>query len=167
MAGPYGIAPTPPRTGELWGSVLERLDSVTMQGVLGGAGRIFLITASGATTAQGAETQAWGRGVVAPIRRMFGEPEANLGQFRLISWLVRFDIHPPGGATGYDPALPLELAQAEAFARLHNWQPTGWTKASINRPIWRHSDPQSLPLWDNDTGVWFTSAEYRAWIAPA
>lgn len=167
MAGYSGVAPTPPRMGELWAVLPTRLDTATMQSILGGAGRIVLITDDAATDPQGAETAAWGRGVIAPVRRAFGEPESNPGRDRMVPFLVRFDAHPPGGATGYDPSIVLEAAHAEAFQQLHGWTPSGFTRASMDRPIWRHSDPQALPLWDGETGVWFTSAEYRAWLAPA
>ena len=167
MPGYSGVAPTPPRTGELWAAIPARLDSAAMQTILGGAGRIYLITADGATDPVGSESQAWARGVIAPVRRLFGEPESNVGRDRMVPWLVRFDVHPPGGARGYDPAVALEAAHAEAFRLLHGWTPTDFTRASMDRPIWRHTDPQSLPLWDSATGVWFTSAEYRGWLNPA
>lgn len=166
MPGYFGIAPTPPRTGGLLGAILSRLGgAIDLGGILGGTGRIFLITDPSATVDLGGQDEAWGRGVIAPIRRVFGEPESQLGRARLIPFLVRFDVHSPGGS--YNPHVTLEAAHTEAFRLLHGWTPGPLAHARMNLPVWRHADPQSLPLWDNETGVWFTSAEYRGWLWPA
>ena len=167
MSGYLGAAPAPPRIAELWGLLKTRLDSAAMQAALGGAGRIFLITEDGAGEPQGSEAQQWGRLVIAPVRRAFGEPESGPGRDRMVPFMVRADAHPPGGVAAFDPTIALEAAHAEAFTLLHGWTPVGLTKASMDRPMWRHTDPQSLPLWDDDHGVWFMSAEYRGWLAPA
>lgn len=173
MSGFYGVAPTPPKLSEFWRATLEHLDSLAVQNLLGGAGRVFLITDDDSGVAQGAEEEAWGRGVVAPVRKTWGPSAGNAGRFRMVPFLVRFDVHPPGGAktgTGankYDPMIMLEAAHEEAFDLLHGWTPVGLTQASLDRPVWRYTDTQSAPLWDDDQGVWFLSAEYRVWLAPA
>lgn len=167
MPGYYGIAPTPPRVAELWPLVVDRLDTATLGDSLGGTGRVFRIDEDGASEPVGTEMDVWGRVVIAPVRRAFGEPLSEPGRSRIVPFLVRVDIHAPPGSTNFDPLVALEATQNEAFARLHGWTPTGLTQASIDRPIWRHTDPQSAPLWDSATGVWYTSAEFRAWLAPA
>ena len=158
----YGAAPTPPRTGELWAAMKARLDTARMQSILGGAGRIRLLTESMAPL--GTESETWGRVVIVPVRRMFGEPAEGAGRNRNLAFQIRTDIHGPGGS--YDPAIAAEAAQNEAFDRLHGWNPGAFTYGRVVGPISRETAPQSLPLWDDDLGVWFLSAEYRAILAP-
>lgn len=158
-----GIAPTPPRVWELWAAIPARLDTATMQTILGGAGRVKLSTAD--MTPEGAETEAWGRLVIVPVRRVYGEPAEVEGRRRLVPFLVRAEVHSPGG--NYQPAIALEAAQAEAFTRLHGWAPGAFTRAKVEGWIWRETPPQALPLWDDAHGTWFMSAEYRAVVAPA
>lgn len=158
-----GIAPTPPRVWELWPAVQARLATATLTTILGGANRIQLETDT--PTQFGTESQAWGRVVIAPVRRFYGEPSEEVGRRRVVPFLVRSEIHSPG--SGYQPAIPLEAAQSEVFARLHGWLPTGLTRARVVEQLWRETPPQSLPLWDGDSGLWFLSSEYRAILAPA
>lgn len=158
-----GIAPTPPRVFELWAAMPARLDTATMQAILGGSGRIKL--GSDDLSPLGTESQVWGRIVIAPVRRFYGEPTDEPGRRRVVPFLIRSEVHSPGGA--FQPAIALEAAQNEAFARLHGWKPTGWSRARLVEPIWRETSPQSLPLWDESTGLWFLSSEYRAVLAPA
>lgn len=157
-----GAAPTPPRIWALWSAAKARLDSATMRTILGGSARVKLETDDLAPL--GAETDAWGRIVIAPVRRLFGEPTEAPGRGRVVPFLVRSEVHSPGGA--YNPALSLEAAQNEAFTRLHGWIPGALTGARVDLAIWRETAPQALPLWDDASGLWFLSAEYRAVVAP-
>lgn len=165
MSGYFGIAPTPPRVWELWNALPARLDTATMQTILGGSGRVNIATDE--MEQEGAESTVWGRAVVVPVSRFFGEPEEEPGRRRLTPFLIRTEVHVPRGLA-YEPAITLEAAQNEAFARLHGWAPTGFTHLRVVGQIWRHTVPQSLPLWDQSAGgLWFLSAEYRAYVAPA
>ncbi|HET7321860.1 MAG TPA: hypothetical protein VFI96_05135, partial [Longimicrobiaceae bacterium] len=83
---------------------------------------------------------------------------------RVVPFLVRSEVHSPGGA--YDPALALEAAQNEAFALLHGWIPGTLSGVRVSLAMWRETPPQALPLWDDASGLWFLSAEYRAVAAP-
>lgn len=159
----YGVAPTPPRVWELWEAVRTRLDSARMQTILDGAGRIRLVHED--LSALGAEGTVWGRIVIVPVRRIYGEPTESAGRSRAVPFLLRTEIHSPGG--GHNPAIPLEAAQDEGFVLLHGWKPEGFTRARVVGRLWRESAPQALPLWDDELGVWFLSAEYRAVLAPA
>lgn len=157
-----GAAPAPPRLWSLWSAIQARLDSARMQTILGGAGRIKLETDD--LSPLGAETTAWGRVVIAPVRRIFGEPTEQPGRGRVVPYLVRSEVHSPGGS--YNPAIALEAAQTEAFTRLHGWIPGVLSGVRIEIAMWRETPPQALPLWDEGSGLWFLSTEYRAVVAP-
>lgn len=156
------MAPTPPRIWELWAALPARLDTPRMQTILGGAGRIRLETDD--LSPEGAESDAWGRAVVAPVRRLYGEPIDEPGRSRVVPFLVRTEIHSPGG--GYQPAIPLEAAQNEVFVQLHGWGPGSFDRARVIGRLWRETAPQALPLWDDQSGLWFLSSEFRAVVAP-
>lgn len=158
----YGIAPTPPRAYELWAAMKTRLDTARMRTILGGAKRIRLVTDD--LSPLGAETAAWGRVVIVPVRRLYGEPAEGAGRTRELPFLIRTEVHAPDAA--YNPAIAAEAAQNEAFARIHGWAPAAFTYGRVIGPMSRETVPQSLPMWDNDLGVWFLSAEYRAVLAP-
>lgn len=159
----YGTTVVPPRVSDLWPLVKTHLSSATMQTILGGAGRVKLITDSMAP--EGAETAAWGRLVIAPGQRFFGQPAEESDRGTLVPWLIRAEIHSPGGS--YNPAIALEAAQAEAFKLLHGWEPTGLTKARATQLAYRERGPQSFPSWDETNGLYWTSAEYRIYLLPA
>lgn len=158
----YGAAPTPPRAWELWGAMPARLDTARMQTILGGPGRIYV--QGQPTPALGGKDQAWGRIVVVPVRRAYGEPTEQPGRSRIVPFLIRAEVHSPGGL--YNPALALEAAHAEAFARLHGWTPGAFRFGAATRPLWRETPPQALPLWDDASGLYYLSAEYRALLSP-
>jgi hypothetical protein len=159
-----GIAPTPPRVSELWEAIKPRLDTVRMQSILGGTGRIVRVDQD--LSPYGAETAAWARCVIVPVRRIYGEPAEGAGRNRDVRFLLRTEVHAPSGDTAYNPGIAAEAAQGEGFAQLHGWVPTGFTYARVVGAISRETAPQSLPLWDDQTGLWYLSAEYRAWLAP-
>jgi hypothetical protein len=165
--GFYGRTPNPPRAVEFWSRVVTRLNSPDMANILHGANRIFRRDQAGAERPPADPTEVWGRGVVSPIVRLYGEPESRPDRSREVTWAVRFDVFSPGGLSGYDPAITLEAAHLEAFHRLQGWTPTGMLRANVTHPIWRLRDPQAVPLWDDDYGVWFMSAEYRTYLMPA
>ena len=104
-----------------------------------------------------------GRREVGAVRRLFGEPTEQPGRGRVVPFLVRSEVHSPGGA--YNPAIALEAAQAEAFTLLHGWIPGVLSGVRSEIAMWRETPPQALPLWDDPSGLWFLSTEYRAVVA--
>lgn len=102
--------------------------------------------------------------MILPVRRLYGELSEGAGRVRPVPFLIRADIHSP--SDDYNPAIAAEAAHEEAFARLHGWMPAAFARGRAMEPMYRETSPQSLPLWDDDLGVWFLSAEYRAVLAP-
>lgn len=158
----FGAALTPPRTSELWPKLTTRLGSTRMNTVLGGEGRIYMATDE--LDPEGGLSSAWGRVVIAPVQLAFGEGDDQPGRIRVVPFLVRSEFNHPGGS--HNVSIPNDAAQSEAFDLLHGWTPEGFTYARPTSPLFRQTQPQAYPLWDALAGVWFSSAEYRAILAP-
>lgn len=166
MSSFYGTPATPPRLAAFWPMVVVRLATPAMATILGGAGRVYREIGQ-PFEPEGAENAAWGRVVVVPASTLW-EPADGPGREARTAWLVRAEVH--GAGDGYDPTIPLEAAHGEAFARLHGWMPgrietAGHVLQAFGRlPVWRETRPQPLPRWDDERGLWYMSAQYRALI---
>lgn len=151
------------RLAPFWAAVKAQLSTARMDAILGGAGRVYLVTDDYAAP-EGAESSAWGRVVVVPTMTLWPEAEGGETYRWPVGWLVRAEAHDPGGR--YDPNVALEAAQDEAAQRLHGWLPGAFSAAMIAEPVQRWSRPQPLPLWDATRGLWYNSAGFRTQAAP-
>lgn len=159
----YGTTVVPPETSGLWAATVARLASSTMNTILGGSGRVKMVTDSMAP--EGAESEAWGRLVIAPVQRFFGEAAEEADRGRLVPWLIRAEVHSPGG--NFNPLLTLQAAHREAYRLLHGWHPGALTRARVQGLAYRELPPQPFPSWDETNGLYWMSAEYRIYLLPA
>lgn len=151
-----GIPPTPPRPSGFWDALAAYLDAdPTIRSLLGGAGRVSL---SYKTVWPGlGENQQWTRIVVVPIVR--GYPvEAMAGESALTPFLIRVDLHAPGGVV---PISKGELVHNRVFALLYGWRPVGVPDVAIYHAVYRVTAPEPVPVKDPEGDVSFMSAEYR------
>lgn len=146
--------PTPPRTDEVPGMIRDRLQTAQMALILGGPDRVYADRDDYAQDE--APTPPWGRGVVMLGRPLWSGQEQG-DRRRLLRILFRVECRAASG--GYDPAVMLERAHREAFSRLEGWRPP-LQFARVLYPIFRRSAPIP-PEWDDDRGLWLSTAEYR------
>lgn len=156
-------SPTPPRLAELWPAMRERLNTAAMAAVLGGLGRTYAAM-DHYEDDEGGRDEAWGRVVVVPATRAFDVQEAP-DRIRVPPVLVRAEVNDPG--EGYDPTIPLEAAQDEAFKRLEGWRPAGLQRLGIMLPFFRRRPPEPLPIYDGGRGLYVSSSEYALVAGPA
>lgn len=108
--------------------------------------------------AEGAAGTEWGRIVIVPTRTLWRIEESPYLP-RAIGLLLRAEV-PDLRAQGLNPALPLEDLQRAAYVRILSFAPA-LAHSTIHVPLYRFSHPASFPEWDEPSGTWFTSAEYR------
>lgn len=114
--------------------------------------------------------EQWGRLVVLPANPLWGLPGTGTTireqpkRERNLAFLVRSEFNKP--EPDYDPGLACDAAQAEVFARLEGWAPTGMTYAEAWLSLFRSRPPQSAPLYDDKRRLWYTSSQWQAVIAP-
>jgi hypothetical protein len=157
------------RTAGLWRAIQQRVNTQAMRVILGSsaaAPRIHLAY-DDYLAQEGPEGAAWGRLVIVPTQTLWQSPREQPGQRRAIGWLVRIDYNPVH-QPGYDVNVPLQAAQAEAYAQLQDWVPTTpVTGATVAFPFYRATPPQDIPLWDEPRGLWYNSAEYHTEVSRA
>lgn len=147
-----------------WEALKARLSTNRMAAILGGPGRVYLVTDQ-YPAQEGSLDRAWGRVVIVPTNTLWPEG-ASAAELRWpLGWLVRADIHDPGG--GYPFLRALEAAQDEAVSQLQGWTPPPFANAMIAEDISRWKRHEPLPLWDEARKVWYNSAGYRTRAAPA
>lgn len=146
--------PMPPRTDEIPGVIRDRLLTARMEETLGGPNRVYVAHEDYSRDEEA--RPPWGRGVVMIGRPLWSGQEQG-DRRRLIRILFRAECQSPGA--GYDPGVMLELAHLEAHARLEGWTPP-LRLARVMYPIFRRSAPIP-PEWDEDRGLWLSTAEYR------
>ena len=156
------------RTQELWPALKQRLDSVRMQSILGGAGRIYKAPPDDFSRPEGAESSTWGRGVIVPTTRIW-YTEENPETPRQVGFLLRFEFNAIP-REDYDPTVPLEAAHVEAFLLLQRHAPTmradgnPFRHLTVSEAVYRHTAP-SDPVHDRERNLWIASAEYRCRIS--
>lgn len=146
---------TEPRLAELWAAAKTRLDTATMQSIIGAAGRVQLSWDTLASLAPA--TEPWGRVVVIPVSGGGGVIES--GVVRRVHFVVRCDRN-EYRAPNYDPLVSLEAAQSEVRTRLDDWVPTASSKYALVVRVYRKRPAQALPLWDAGERFWFTASTY-------
>lgn len=145
---------------ELWDHLKTRLASSHMLALLGGGG--IYVVGDDFSQPEGAETDAWGRLVIVPTATLWETPHAP-NRTRGVGFLVRGEVHSPGRQTQYNAARALDAIQLEANARLQGYVPPldSMERMMVALPIYMHTEPQPVPLWDAARGLSYTSAEYR------
>ncbi len=150
----FGLAPTPPLLWDFWRAAKEHVESVRMNALLGGEGRIY--THAEDYSADEAQQGGWGRLVLLPVRLAWGLTEEP-GRRRRVRFLARAEFRSPGPFLNV--TRQLELIQAEAFRLLHGWHPTVLDGLEVVSPVGRHTSPTPAQ-WDQERGLWWMSAEY-------
>jgi hypothetical protein len=146
------------RLWDFWEFVKDRLDSSTMQAALGGAGRVRLAWEN-YPVSEGAENQPWGRVVIVPATPIWDVIDRP-GETKKEQFLVRVEFN-NFGALGYNVAISIEAAHAEAYYLLDGWTPTGVRHMQVAFPVYRYTLPQRSPLWNAEQNLYYASAEYR------
>lgn len=156
--------PEPPRIWPLWDAVAARLRSTEMLRLLDNpeGDRVFapFEDESSITGVQ----PPWARVVILPVLPSFEESD-DVGGDRVVSWLIRADVMPLGGAP-YNAMRLLEAIHAEAWRQLREWVPGALEHVEVHLPVWRATAPQSVALWNEADGTYFISAQYRAVAEP-
>lgn len=158
----FSTATTPPRTGELWPLVRDRLNTAKMGEILGDTGRCYTDDED-YREPEDVPNKAWGRVVVVPAHRVWPTPEFP-GRDRVIPFLVRAEFNRP--TADFNLGDWLEAAQLEAFTRLEGWKGATLTKATLTLPLYRHAPPEASALWDDDRGLYLVASEWRAVLGP-
>ncbi len=151
------------RIASLWGAIKTQLNTTRMGQINGGMNRIYYLTDDFGSP-EGPETMAWSRVVVVPAVRAWAEIDTP-GEIRTVGFLIRSEANDVRLA-GYDVGTMLEASQDEAYARLHGWKPTGFTRFVVALPFYRWTPPQPVPMWDGERHLWFLSSEFRVDLAP-
>lgn len=144
---------------EFWQAVKTRLNTATMQAVLGGANRVYL-ESEDYSKPEGVEGGEWGRVVIVPTATLWADADSSMGPTRNLAFMVRAELS-NFTKLGYDHTIPLDAAQDEAENQLIGWCPGGLTRIVILLPLYLQANRQPLPLWDDDRGLYFTSAQFR------
>lgn len=137
-----------------------------MRTILGGAERIFHAPPDDFSEPLGPEGSWWGRGVIVSTSAIW-TIERNPSVPRPIQFVLRFEF---AKHADYDPNVSLEAAHVEAFNLLQYYEPTLRTDGTafkymlIAEQVYRYTDPSDI-FWDNDRGLWMSSAEYRLAIS--
>jgi hypothetical protein len=148
-------------TWSFWDAVRDRLSTPRMEQLLRGAGRVRLATEEH-TEPEGGEQEVWARAVVLSTATLW-TVDYDPALPRPVSWLVRAEVHSPPMESQFNPARLLDAIHAEAYNQLQGWEPAPGTfpRAFVALPVYRQESPQAMPLWDDATGVWYTSSQYR------
>lgn len=147
---------------DFYAKIKVRLNSVAMQTILGGAARVFLATDDYGTEIP--ENTQGGRVVIVPTQPMWDDSDRR-HELKKESFLVRVDFN-NFRAPGYNVARAIETAHAEALNLLDMYVPVPVKHMLVAFPIYRHTRPQRMPLWDSERNVHFASAEYRFEAVP-
>jgi len=149
---------------ELWPAVQARLSVAGMDAVLRGAGRVYV---EGNKLPPALANDAdWGNLAIVPTRTLWSPPAAP-GESRGVAFLIRAEfnnlVRP-----GYSPDVAIGAAHRVAYSRLQGWVPA---PAAGTPADFRHFRPvtdiliaswaQARALWDDERGMWYSSAEYR------
>ena len=151
------------RYNELWDAIKVRLDTALMQQLLGGLERIYL-ESEDYSEPEDLEGTQWHRLVIVPTTNIWAPGDSMMGPTRPVAFMVRAEgsdfIRP-----GYNPAIPLDAIQDEVENRLVGWTPEVQpVRIKLIVPIYLFAERQPLPLWDDDRGLHFNSAQYRTEI---
>lgn len=147
---------------EVWDELLARLNTARMQHILQG-GKIYL-EGSDYSQPEGAEDKPWGRLILVPTANLWPD-DTGVGPTRTLSFLSRAEVHPIRSAA-FNPQKTLDGLQDEVFVQLSGYviQPHKYVMGAT--PLWLARGAQPLPLWDDERGMYFTSAEWRCEVAP-
>lgn len=144
---------------ELWNAVKVQLNTVLMQQLLGGPSRVYL-EAEDYSQPEGPEGTEWHRLVIVPSSTLWAPADSDMGPTRSLAFMTRAegsDFKRPG----YDYTITLDAIQDEVENKLVGWSPPGLTRIVMVLPIYLFAGRQALPLWDEDRGLHFNSAQYR------
>jgi hypothetical protein len=153
------------RTHEFWDATKTRLSgNATLDGVLGGAGRIYRVTDDFSKPEDATDSRPWGRVVIVPSNTLWPSPDMP-GQTKTVSWLTRVEFN-DFSAPNYSVDVSMDAAMAAVDALLVGWLPTGFTHVLVAVPVYRYTSPRALAEWNEQAGVWWKSAEYRTEVSP-
>jgi len=144
---------------EFWQAVKAQLNTALMQSILGGPARVYL-ESDDYSQPEGVEGGEWGRLVIVPTATLWADADSSMGPTRNLAFMVRVELS-NFTQVGYDHTIPLDAAQDEAENQLVGWVPVGFTRINVVLPIYLQANRQPLPLWDEDRGLYFTSAQFR------
>lgn len=144
---------------EFWAATKARLNTALMQQILGGPNRVYL-ESEDYSRPEGVEGGEWGRVVIVPTATLWADADSSMGPTRNLAFMVRAELS-NYTKPGYDHTIPLDAAQDEAENQLVGWWPIGLTRISVVLPIYLFAARQPMPLWDEDRGLYFTSAQFR------
>lgn len=172
---------SPPRLGELAPTVRARINTAEVRALitspLDGDTGDRVLAAKGVLDLEDPNVgPPWGR-VVVMVGRSLWDSQEQPGRERLVRVLVRAEVRPPG--KGYNPDLMLEAVHAEVFARLVGWKPSAAeiqatrpaahaaaaVHFEVRFPFYRRSVDET-PLWDEERGIWYQTAEFRSVVGP-
>lgn len=166
MAEYYGTPARPPRLSQLWPLVAARLaGDLTLTRLLGGPGRVHVVTDAYPAVPEGSSPEVgWARLVVVPVVRNFALNTVGPGRELLATWLMRCEVRPPLG-TSYDPGRLHDSVQEATLMSLQGWIPEATAHCEFRLPVYQEA-PHQPPLWDEGSGLWLTSSEYRVLAFP-
>lgn len=151
------------RLDSFWLAAKTRLTTSRMAEVLYGPNRVLRVTEPLSTPIVAAGLPG-GRVVLVPVTTLW--PSVYVpGETWKEAFLTRVEFA-DYRAEGYDVTFDHEAAHQEISTRLEGWCPTGLTGAQIINPVFRYSLPPAAPVFDERSGTWQTSCEYRFEAAP-
>jgi hypothetical protein len=166
------MIPGYPDTAELWPAMQARLNTVALAAVLRGPSRVYV---EGAQAPAGLENDRdWGSVAIVPTRSLWNPP-ARPGESRGVGFLLRAEFNNLV-APGYTPDVSIGAAHRVIMKRIQGWVPAPVNGAGVEQTPadFRHIRPatdvqiasyaQPRALWDDDRGMWYSSAEYRVSI---
>lgn len=149
---------------EMWNAIKAQLNSPLMQQLLG-PGKIYL-ESEDYSAPEDAEGTQWHRLVIVPSATLWAAANSDMGPTRDVAFMVRAEGSDFKKA-GYDYTISLDAIQDEAERLLIGWCPAGLTRIKVVLPIYLFAGRQPLPLWDDDRGLHFNSAQFRTEISKA
>lgn len=153
------MIPPLPTVEELWPIIRDRVATPELAIVLGGAKRAYIV---GDPMPNGlGETVAWGNVAIVPRATLWPQP-ANPGGMQGVGFLARVEFQDPQ-RPGYRVDVSLAAAHRLVYLRLVGWAPPvdAMRHAVVATAITIAEIPQPRPLYDDERGLWYTSAQYR------
>lgn len=151
----------PPVTSAFWAALVAHVDTVAVQALTRGAGRVYL---EGDYDEPPAE-RYWGRLVIVPIETLW--PVVWLpGSPVSVPFLVRADW-PATREPGYDTSREMQAVHRLVFEQLQGWAPAGLDGVQVAMPVYLHRRWQDRARYTEDDGTLYLSAEYRCQLASA
>lgn len=148
------------RLWEYWEQLAAKLKASTRLMTILQGGKVYL-EGEDYSLPEGPENKLWGRLIITPATNPWLD-KVGIGPTRSIRFLTRAEVHPGTSTLHVDVHKMLDGLQDECTVVLEGFVHPSMTYVRAAQSLWMARPPQVSPLWDDDRGVWYSSAEWRA-----